>query len=151
MTHWLRRILDRTSKWVPRLNAEQRVEVYKAIRRAARPDADYFVMIGLAAAIAAFGLLLNSPAVIIGAMLVTPLLLRYVFPVRSPPARPIDLPQPSRSVNMPKLIVAILTDLQVCHEMIHLWEELVGDFEAPPTGVIFVVPVLQVRGLHRHS
>jgi uncharacterized hydrophobic protein (TIGR00271 family) len=74
MTHWPRYILDRTSKWVPQLNAEQRVEVHKAIRRAARPDADYFVMIGLAAAIAAFGLLLNSPVVIIGAMLVAPLM-----------------------------------------------------------------------------
>ena len=118
---------------------------------------------------------------------------------------------------MPKLIVVILTDLQVCHELIHLWEELgvpgatildsmgmrnlqerqahrddlplmpslrsmleqeefnhrtvftvvpdefdvddlihrteelVGDFEAPHTGLIFVVPVLQVRGLRRHS
>jgi hypothetical protein len=78
MTHWPRHILDRTSKWVLQLNAEQRVEVYKAIRRAARPDADYFVMIGLAAAIAAFGLLLNSPAVIIGAMLVAPLMAAIV-------------------------------------------------------------------------
>ena len=118
---------------------------------------------------------------------------------------------------MPKLIVTILTDLQVCHELIHLWEELgvpgatildsmgmrnlqerqahrddlplmpslrsmleqeefnhrtvftvvsdefdvddlirrteglVGDFEAPHTGMLFVTPVLQVRGLRRHS
>src|SRR5512139_3760942 len=32
--------------------------------------------------------------------------------------------QPSRSDNMPKLIVAILTNLQTCHDVIHLWEEL---------------------------
>ena len=116
---------------------------------------------------------------------------------------------------MPKLIVAILTNLQVCHDVIHLWEELgvpgatildsmgmrhlqqrhahrddlplmpslrsmmeqeeynhrtvfsvvpddfdvdqliqrteelVGDFEAEHTGLIFVVPVSQVRGLRR--
>jgi uncharacterized hydrophobic protein (TIGR00271 family) len=74
VTHWLRRGLDRASAMLPRLTDDDRVEVYKAIRRAARPDADYFVMIGLAAGIAALGLLLNSPAVIIGAMLVAPLM-----------------------------------------------------------------------------
>jgi hypothetical protein len=115
---------------------------------------------------------------------------------------------------MPKLIVAILTDMQVCRDVLHLWEtlqipgatildsmgmrnlqqrqahrddlpllpslrsmleqeeynhrtvfsvvpddldievlirrteELVGDFDAPHTGLLFVVPVLHVRGLH---
>ena len=118
---------------------------------------------------------------------------------------------------MPKLIVAILTDLQACHDVVRLWEELgvpgatildsvgmrllkerqshrddlplmpslrsvmeleeynhrtifsvvpdefnvdelirrteglVGDFEAPHTGLIFVTPVLEVRGLRRHE
>jgi nitrogen regulatory protein P-II 1 len=118
---------------------------------------------------------------------------------------------------MPKLIVAILTNLQTCHDVIHLWEELgvpgatildsigmrhlkerqahrddlpiipslrsmleqeeynhrtlfsvvsdefdvddliqrteelVGDFEAEHTGLIFVAPVLQVRGLRRNA
>jgi nitrogen regulatory protein PII len=118
---------------------------------------------------------------------------------------------------MPKLIVAILTNLQTCHDVIHLWEELgvpgatildsigmrhlkerhahrddlplipslrsileqeefdhhtvfsvvpdaldvddlirhteelVGDFEAEHTGLIFVMPVLQVRGLRRNA
>ncbi len=117
---------------------------------------------------------------------------------------------------MPKLVVAVLTDLQVCRDAIHLWEELgvpgatildsmgmrnlqdgraqrddlplmpslrslleqgefnhrtvfttvpdefdvdnlihrteelVGDFEAPHTGLLFVMPVLQVRGLRSH-
>ena len=78
MTHWLRRGLDRASAVLPRLTDDDRVEVYTAIRRAARPDADYFVMIGLAAGIAALGLLLNSPAVIIGAMLVAPLMAAIV-------------------------------------------------------------------------
>jgi len=78
VTHWLRRGLDRASAVLPRLTDNDRVEVYKAIRRAARPDADYFVMIGLAAGIAALGLLLNSPAVIIGAMLVAPLMAAIV-------------------------------------------------------------------------
>ena len=118
---------------------------------------------------------------------------------------------------MPKLIVVIVTDMEVCHDVIHVWEELgvpgatildsigmrhlkerqahrddlplmpslrsmleqeefnhrtvfsvvsdefdvdqliqrteelVGDFEAEHTGLIFVVPVLQVRGLRRVS
>jgi nitrogen regulatory protein PII len=118
---------------------------------------------------------------------------------------------------MPKLIVAILTDLQTCHDVIHLWEglgvpgatildsigmrhlkerhahrddlplipslrsvleqeeynhrtlfsvvpdefdvddllqrteKLVGNFEDDHTGLIFVTPVLQVRGLRRHT
>ena len=118
---------------------------------------------------------------------------------------------------MPKLIVTILINLQTCHDVIHLWEELgvpgatvldsigmrhlqqrharrddlpfmpslrslmeqeeynhrtvfsvvpddfdvdqliqrteelVGDFEAEHTGLIFVVPVSQVRGLRRAS
>jgi nitrogen regulatory protein PII len=118
---------------------------------------------------------------------------------------------------MPKLIVAILTNMQTCHDVIHLWEELgvpgatildsvgmrhlkerqirrddlplmpslrsvleteeynhrtifsvvsdefnidnlmqrteelVGSFEADHTGLIFVTPVLHVRGLRRHT
>lgn len=59
---------------IPILNTEERVDVYKEIRRGARPNVDFFVMIALASAIASLGLLLNSPAVIIGAMLVAPLM-----------------------------------------------------------------------------
>ena len=57
-----------------RLTLEQQFELNAAIRRAARPDADYFIMIGLSSAIASLGLLLNRAAVIIGAMLVAPLI-----------------------------------------------------------------------------
>jgi uncharacterized hydrophobic protein (TIGR00271 family) len=78
MTNWARRALDRVSGWLPQLSDEQRVVAYRAIRRAARPDVDYFVMTGLAAGIAALGLLLDSPAVIIGAMLVAPLMAAIV-------------------------------------------------------------------------
>jgi uncharacterized hydrophobic protein (TIGR00271 family) len=59
---------------IPRLNAAQRTEAYVRIRRGARPDVDYYVLIALAAAIAALGLLANSAAVVIGAMLVAPLM-----------------------------------------------------------------------------
>jgi nitrogen regulatory protein PII len=116
---------------------------------------------------------------------------------------------------MPKLVVAILTDMQVCHNVVREWEaagvsgatildsigmrhlkerharrddlplmpslrklleteeynhrtvfsivpddfdvddlirrteKLVGDFDEPNSGFLFVVPVLQARGLHR--
>lgn len=70
---WLRRVWDSISKALPTLTDEDQIELYKRVRRGARPDVDFFVMMGLAAAIAAFGLLLSSGAVIIGAMLVAPL------------------------------------------------------------------------------
>jgi uncharacterized hydrophobic protein (TIGR00271 family) len=70
---WLRRIWDSVSAAFPTLEADQQIDLYKRVRRGARPDVDFFVMMGLAATIGALGLLLNSGAVIIGAMLVAPL------------------------------------------------------------------------------
>ena len=70
----LTRFWWRATHFLPKLSLEERMEVYKQIRRGARPQVDFFMMIGLAAGIAALGLLLNSPAVIIGAMLVAPLM-----------------------------------------------------------------------------
>ncbi len=70
---WLRRLWDSLSRAMPTLSSEDQIDLYKRVRRGARPDVDFFVMMGLAAAIAAFGLLLSSGAVIIGAMLVAPL------------------------------------------------------------------------------
>jgi uncharacterized hydrophobic protein (TIGR00271 family) len=58
----------------PTLEAEERSAVYQRIRVDAKADIDFFVMISLAAVIATLGLLLNSPAVIIGGMLVAPLM-----------------------------------------------------------------------------
>jgi len=59
---------------IPRLNLQERTSSYVRIRRDARPDTDFFVLIGLSAGIAALGLLANSGAVVIGAMLVAPLM-----------------------------------------------------------------------------
>ncbi len=78
VTHWSRQLLDWLSSMLPHLTAEERTDAYKTLRRAARPDADYFVMTALAAGIAALGLLLSSPAVIVGAMLVAPLMVAIV-------------------------------------------------------------------------
>lgn len=59
---------------LPRLNRQERTEAYVRIRRGARPDIDFFMMISLSAMIAALGLIINSAAVVIGAMLVAPLM-----------------------------------------------------------------------------
>lgn len=64
----------RLQQVIPRLTLSERTEVYVRIRRSARPDIDFFILIGLSALIAALGLMLNSPAVVIGAMLVAPLM-----------------------------------------------------------------------------
>lgn len=70
----LRDAWQRLTDALPTLTASERDEVRATIREGARSRADFFVMIGLAAVLAALGLLLNSPAVIIGAMLVAPLM-----------------------------------------------------------------------------
>ena len=59
---------------VPSLTVQEQAQVYKTVRRGSRSNTDFSVMITIAAAIAALGLLLDSPAVIIGAMLVAPLM-----------------------------------------------------------------------------
>jgi uncharacterized hydrophobic protein (TIGR00271 family) len=74
MGTWLRRGVWRLFDILPTLDLHQQIDVYRAIREGAEPKIDFFVMIALSAAIASFGLLLDSPAVIIGAMLVAPLM-----------------------------------------------------------------------------
>ena len=59
---------------LPTLTREDRVEAYRLIRRGGRPSRDFYSMIALSASIAALGLILDSAAVIIGAMLVAPLM-----------------------------------------------------------------------------
>jgi uncharacterized hydrophobic protein (TIGR00271 family) len=59
---------------IPHLSISERSQVYMSVRRNSRPDLDYYVLITLSAAIAALGLLQNSAAVVIGAMLVAPLM-----------------------------------------------------------------------------
>jgi len=74
MGTWLRRAGWRLFDILPTLDLHQQTEVYKQIRDGAQPKVDFFIMIGLSSAIATFGLLQNSAAVIIGAMLVAPLM-----------------------------------------------------------------------------
>ncbi len=72
---WLiRRSWRSLSDILPRLTVEERAGVHQKILAGSRSRVDFFAMIGLAAILAVLGLLLNSPAIIIGAMLVAPLM-----------------------------------------------------------------------------
>jgi uncharacterized hydrophobic protein (TIGR00271 family) len=71
---WLRRVWRSLYSAFPSLESSEQIEVYRTVRRDARPDVDFFVMIVLSSVIATLGLLQNSAAVIIGAMLVAPLM-----------------------------------------------------------------------------
>jgi len=59
---------------VPSLHEEDKVAAYMQLRRAARADVDYHVLMAMAAVVAALGLVIDSPAVVIGAMLIAPLM-----------------------------------------------------------------------------
>ncbi len=59
---------------IPRKQVSERVEIYARIRRGARPETYFYVLMALSSIIAALGLIVDSPAVVIGAMLVAPLM-----------------------------------------------------------------------------
>jgi uncharacterized hydrophobic protein (TIGR00271 family) len=71
---WLRRLWEFISHPLPTLTVQERSEVYLQTRHMARAGVDFYALMSLAAAIAILGLLLDSGAVIIGAMLVAPLM-----------------------------------------------------------------------------
>ena len=67
----LDRILD---KYVPQLTRESRIELYEGLNEGSQLGLDFITLISLSTAIASLGLMQNSGAVIIGAMLVAPLM-----------------------------------------------------------------------------
>lgn len=71
---WGKRFLRAVLGLLPVLGDEERLEAGQEIGRGAQPGINYYVLIVLSCVIAALGLLLNSPAVVIGAMLVAPLM-----------------------------------------------------------------------------
>jgi uncharacterized hydrophobic protein (TIGR00271 family) len=71
---WVRRAWETISSPFPKLTLSERNEIYQQMWGASHPGIDFFILIGLAGIIATAGLLLNSPAIIIGAMLVAPLM-----------------------------------------------------------------------------
>ncbi len=60
--------------WLPVLGREERRSLFEIFQASGTWNVDFTVMMGLATALAAFGLLNNSPAAVIGAMLVAPLM-----------------------------------------------------------------------------
>ncbi len=71
---YARRAITWVDNLIPDLTEQERVDLYKRLKESTRADLDFHVRMALAATIAALGLLLNSAAVIIGAMLVAPLM-----------------------------------------------------------------------------
>lgn len=70
----LRQARWRLVRALPQLTLDERVTVYRLVRRNARSSTDYYVMMILSAAIASLGLLLDNPSIIIGAMIMAPLM-----------------------------------------------------------------------------
>jgi len=74
MSFWKRRIWEVLTRILPTLSIKERSEVYAQMAQDARADVDFYTLMSLSSAIALLGLLLDSSAVIIGAMLVAPLM-----------------------------------------------------------------------------
>jgi uncharacterized hydrophobic protein (TIGR00271 family) len=56
------------------LTLAEHAETYRTVRDGSRARPDFFVLVAMAAAVATLGLLMDSPAVIIGAMVIAPLM-----------------------------------------------------------------------------
>jgi len=61
-------------RWPHPLSSERRTEVLEQLSQASSPSFDFFVLVILSTSIATFGLITDSAAVVIGAMLVAPLM-----------------------------------------------------------------------------
>lgn len=71
---WFRRIEGRLRSFVPQLEREARLSLVERVQSNSHWDFDFVTLMALSTLIAALGLMDNSPAVIIGAMLVAPLM-----------------------------------------------------------------------------
>jgi uncharacterized hydrophobic protein (TIGR00271 family) len=61
-------------KWLQPLDSQRKKDVLEELSQASSPGFDYFLLVMLSCSIATFGLITDSAAVIIGAMLVAPLM-----------------------------------------------------------------------------
>lgn len=61
-------------EWLPRINPADHADLLHDLRQGSVWGPDFMVMLGLAAAVSALGLLQDSPAVVIGSMLLAPLM-----------------------------------------------------------------------------
>jgi uncharacterized hydrophobic protein (TIGR00271 family) len=71
---WTRRLVRALSSVLPALDQSEQTVLRRELLRGARPGTNYLVMVILSCIIAGLGLLLGSPAVVIGAMLIAPLM-----------------------------------------------------------------------------
>jgi len=62
------------AEWLPRINSADHAELLSSLRLGSNWGPDFVGMLALASAIASLGLLQNSPAVVIGSMLLAPLM-----------------------------------------------------------------------------
>lgn len=69
-----KRLWQRLNWAMPRVTPAEQDELVRQAREMASPSLDYLILILISAVIASLGLLLNSAAVIIGAMLIAPLM-----------------------------------------------------------------------------
>lgn len=66
--------LTPVDQWLPNINPRDHAELLQNLRQGSRWNKDFISMLALASAIASFGLLQDSPAVVIGSMLLAPLM-----------------------------------------------------------------------------
>jgi len=61
-------------EWLPRINPSDHADLIHELRQGSTWGPDFIVMLGLAAAVSSLGLIQDSPAVVIGSMLLAPLM-----------------------------------------------------------------------------
>ncbi len=61
-------------EWLPRINPSDHADLIYDLRQGSKWGPDFVVMLGLAAAVSTLGLMQDSPAVVIGSMLLAPLM-----------------------------------------------------------------------------
>ena len=64
----------RRASWLPQVSPGDYADLMQQLRVGSRWSADFVMMLGLASAVASLGLMQNSPAVVIGSMLLAPLM-----------------------------------------------------------------------------
>ena len=73
-SHWLGYMIRVRTRLIQAATPERRAALYSEIEALSEPTASYYVRVAISTTIATFGLLANSTAVVIGAMLVAPLM-----------------------------------------------------------------------------
>jgi uncharacterized hydrophobic protein (TIGR00271 family) len=71
---WIGMMASNIFSWLPTLEATDRIDLFDRLQVGARWNVDFMMMICLSTAIACLGLIQNSTAVVIGAMVVAPLM-----------------------------------------------------------------------------